>query len=166
MRVVFIDPGISGAIALIDTQTKRHEVHDIPIMVLGSKRKAPNPYALGELLTQLKPDVVGIEYVVPIGKKQTENGTFRHTGMASTGDFMYGAGVLYGVAGALGAKVEFVMPAVWKRFFHLIGKSKEASRSLAIRKFPKLSSSLARKKDDGRAEALLMALWYASCIGP
>lgn len=158
-RVVWLDPGMTGAIALIDTATKRHEVHDMPVMQLD-KRKTVNPYELRRLLASLKPDVVGIEFSIPIPKKRGKNGIIYNTGMASTGDFMYGAGVLFGAAGALDLQVEFVYPAVWKRFFGLIGKTKEASRSLAIRKFPKLASQLRRVKDDGRAEALLMGLWF------
>lgn len=162
-RIAWFDPGMTGAIALIDTKTKHAEVHDMPIMSLYS-RKTPNPYVLGELLEELKPDVVGIEWVVPMPRKRGPNGKIYNTGMASTGDFMYGAGALFGLAAALKFETTFVTPAEWKRFFKLLGKTKEASRSLALRKFPKLSSMLKRKKDEGRAEALLMAHWYAQTV--
>lgn len=158
MRIGFFDPGATGALAVLDTVTKRHSVHDIPQMVTG-KRTHPNPFELGGLLREMQLDVVGIEWVVPMSTKRGKDGVRRDLGIASTGHFMYGAGVLLGVCGALGLAVEFVTPAEWKRYFRLLGMSKEASRSLALRKFPKLASELKRKKDSDRAEALLMALW-------
>jgi crossover junction endodeoxyribonuclease RuvC len=133
----------------------------MPIMEIG-KRKTPNPYALDELLEELRPEVVGIEWVVPMSQHRGRNGVVHATGIASTGNFLYGAGVLFGVAGARGHQVEFVTPAQWKRHFNLLGKSKEASRSLALRLFPRLATYLKRKKDADRAEALLMAKWYVS----
>ena len=49
-----------------------------------------------------------------------------------------------------------VRPAIWKRTLGL-GKDKEASRLKAIQLFP--TADLRRKKDHGRAEALLLAYW-------
>ena len=37
------------------------------------------------------------------------------------------------------------------------GADKETSRAMALRLWPSLASSLARKRDEGRAEALLLA---------
>lgn len=51
------------------------------------------------------------------------------------------------------------IPAVWKRRFGLIGQDKDAARLLAIQRFPAAAFQLQRKKDNGRADALLIALW-------
>jgi crossover junction endodeoxyribonuclease RuvC len=56
---------------------------------------------------------------------------------------------------AKGYAVEDVRPNVWKRSLGLLGKDKEASRLKAMSLFP--SAGLMRKKDHGRAEALLLA---------
>lgn len=148
-----IDPGKSGAIAIDDGKRPAH-VYDMPMMVEG-KRHMPNGAALAEILREHGVNRVVIEWVVPMGSKDG-----RARGIKSTGDFLYGAGVLYGVAAAIGAEVVFVSPAKWKRAQDLIGKTKEASRSLAVRKFPKLASMLKRVKDEGRAEALLILDWF------
>lgn len=52
--------------------------------------------------------------------------------------------------------VDQVRPTVWKRALGL-GKDKEASRLKAMQLFP--SADLRRKKDQGRAEALLLAVY-------
>lgn len=51
------------------------------------------------------------------------------------------------------------IPAVWKRRFGLIGQDKDAARLLAIQRFPAAALQLQRKKDNGRADVLLIALW-------
>ena len=50
-----------------------------------------------------------------------------------------------------------VAPSVWKKHFKL-SADKEQARALAIKRFPHVD--LGKKKDAGRAEALLMALWF------
>lgn len=52
-----------------------------------------------------------------------------------------------------------VIPAVWKRRFGLIGQNKDAARLLAIKRFPAAAFQPQRKKDNGRVDALLIALW-------
>ena len=42
----------------------------------------------------------------------------------------------------------------------LIGTDKDAARLLAIKRFPSAEPQLRRKKDSGRADALLLALWH------
>jgi crossover junction endodeoxyribonuclease RuvC len=65
-------------------------------------------------------------------------------------------GIWLGVMAALRMPYTPVRPVVWKKAFSL-GKDKEASRLRAQQLFP--SADLRRKRDHGRAEALLLA-WY------
>jgi len=65
-------------------------------------------------------------------------------------------GIWLGVMAALRMPYTPVRPVVWKKAFSL-GKDKEASRLRAQQLFP--AADLRRKKDHGRAEALLLA-WY------
>lgn len=55
--------------------------------------------------------------------------------------------------------VQFVTPSVWKAKLGLLNSSKGASREKAINLFPTVASRLTRVKDDGRAEALLLAYY-------
>ena len=52
----------------------------------------------------------------------------------------------------------FVTPATWKKHFKL-SRDKGVSRGLAIQRFPQHAKLFARVKDDGRAEATLLALY-------
>ena len=53
--------------------------------------------------------------------------------------------------------VTFVSPSAWKRAVDLTLASKDASRAEAIRRWPGNADIFARVKDDGRAEAALIA---------
>jgi len=88
-------------------------------------------------------------------------------GVSSTFKFGQGVGIIHGVAGALRLPLTLVTPNQWKAFHSLRGPDKEASRALAIRKWPEHNRHLDRKKDADRAEALLIGDWYyIRCIVP
>jgi len=64
-----------------------------------------------------------------------------------------------GVLAALGIPVSMVHPQRWKKSTSLIGKEKDVARTVAIQRFPAAADQLKRKKDIGRADALLIAQW-------
>ena len=68
-------------------------------------------------------------------------------------------GVVRGVLGALGIGFIEVPPQMWKRNLRLTGLDKDAARAEAIKRFPAAAELMKRKKDVGRADALLMALY-------
>ncbi|CAI5531560.1 unnamed protein product [Closterium sp. Naga37s-1] len=83
----------------------------------------------------------------------------------------FGFGVWMGVLAASGFEVTAVTSVRWKAAIRsqapLAFTSKEDSRQLALSLFPSLATQLKRKKDHGRAEALLIAtygtnLWPSS----
>ena len=73
----------------------------------------------------------------------------------------YNFGLWRGLLAARGLKVEVVKPQAWKAAMGLAHKdsSKDASRTMARAMFPEVAAKLARKKDHGRAEALLIAAY-------
>ena len=84
-------------------------------------------------------------------------------GEGAVGAFAFGRsrGVIEGVLGALAIPVTFIAPAAWKRTIGIPpGKegAKDAARAEAIRRWPEHAALFARKKDDGRAEAALIAV--------
>ena len=80
-------------------------------------------------------------------------------GVSST--FKYGAayGALRASVAACEIPQHLVASTKWKAYFNL-DKDKEKSRALAIRLWPGVGF-FTRKKDHGRAEAALIARWYA-----
>lgn len=151
--IVGIDPGITGAIAAVDGRGRLEWVHDMPVRDAGRKARKGNEIdgaALAHLLRIHVPDIVGCT-VERVGSMPRDGGV---QGM-SLGD---SAGCIRGVLEALGIGYERVLPQVWKRGYGLIGMDKDASRACAIRLYPGCTD-LGRKRDHGRAEAILLARW-------
>lgn len=141
MRVLGVDPGaVSAAYALIDSDRGVLEVDDVPVV-----DKQVNAAEWAALVKRMKPHEALIEMV----------GAMPLQGVSSTFRFGVGTGLLRGVLLALEVPLFEATPAKWKRHFSLDSDA-EKSRALAIRLFPSCRG-LARKKDHGRAEALLMA---------
>lgn len=84
---------------------------------------------------------------------------FPKQGISSSFRFGVGYGILHGVLAALAVQRIDVSPGLWKKHFRL-GPDKEQARVLALKRFPMLALPLGRKRDAGRAEAVLMALWW------
>ena len=85
---------------------------------------------------------------------------WRKAGEGAVGAFAFGRsrGVVEGVLAAAGARSQFLTPAFWKRAVGFPpGRDKDASRAAAIQRWPARAELFARKKDDGRAEAALIA---------
>jgi crossover junction endodeoxyribonuclease RuvC len=80
-------------------------------------------------------------------------------GVASMFKFGQAVGIIYGVLMANAVPIHQVPPGTWKRHFRLTGTDKDAARALAIRLYPSVQG-LHRKRDQGRADALLMGRWF------
>ena len=83
-------------------------------------------------------------------------------GVVSMFKFGTNYGIWQGRLEALGIPFLFVTPQKWQRevFDSAVkGDRKAMSLSLARRIFPDMLEHLKRKKDDGRADALLIAEW-------
>lgn len=149
MIVMGVDPGLSGAVAFYDPEFPAWvDARDIP--VAGGEVDVD---ALVALIRGHTPSRAVIERVSSMPKQ----------GVASTFKF----GVAYGMARAAVIALEIpyalVTPTKWKRAMGL-SSDKELSRALAIRTWPG-AGCFARKKDDGRAEAALLALWGCQTNG-
>lgn len=149
--VVGIDPGLSGALAVLDGDTVL-ALEDLPTVVFSDARVKRRIDGAG-LARLLKPfaDEVFMAIVEKVAARPGEapSGAF---------SFGYSSGVIAGVLGALNIPTTTVQPAVWKKALCL-GSDKDLSRSRALELFPSQAGKLARKKDHDRAEALLLAEW-------
>ncbi len=147
-----IDIGAKGALALMDESGALLDVADMPILRDGPKSR-PNVNAplLAEIIYRWHATQAFVEYV---GARPGEG---------PTGAFSFGRskGVIEGVCAAAGLPVAFLTPPVWKRAVGIPpGKdgAKDAARSEALRRWPGQAGLFARVKDDGRAEACLIAV--------
>jgi crossover junction endodeoxyribonuclease RuvC len=151
-HVVGIDPGIAGALALVSRAGDLIEVADMPILRDGSAGRASvNAPLLADLLARWRAQEAICEFVAA------------RPGEGPTGAFSFGRcrGVIKGACAALGFPIRFVTPSNWKRVFGIPpGKkgAQDAARSEAIRRWPNHAALFARVRDDGKAEAALIAL--------
>jgi crossover junction endodeoxyribonuclease RuvC len=150
MLIVGVDPGLSGAIAFLhDGELVNCE--DLPTVEVahGDKtRKEISPALLHDRLinTDIKINHAMVEHV------------WSSPGMGVTSSFRFGQsfGCIMAVLACAGITTYLVRPAEWKRAFGL-NKDKAVSREMAIRLWPDQAHYFARAKDDGRAEASLLA---------
>jgi crossover junction endodeoxyribonuclease RuvC len=153
--IIGIDPGISGAIAAVSDGGVLLWVQDMPVRDAGKKARKQREIDGAELARILRPHVADIccAWVEEVSAMPGQG----VSSMFSLGD---SRGTIRGVLEALGISVERVAPQRWKRAYGL-DSDKEAARALAIRLYPTRSGELARKRDHGRAEAVLIARYGA-----
>ena len=142
--IVGIDCGYrTGGVALIGDD--HAEVHDLPVFDEGGVDVAE----LERLIrTFADPEHVYIE----------KQGAMPSQGVSSTFKLGYAFGQITSTVALTRVPFTLVTPATWKRSMNL-PKDKDSARRLAIQWFPQLSEKLKRKKDEHRAEALLIALY-------
>ena len=154
MIIIGIDPGISGAISIIEDK-KILEVYDTPTMIDGKKNKkqingAQVTNIIKEILNSGKEVIAVVEHVNAMPGQ----------GVTSMFNFGQSFGVIKGICAALSIPIYFVRPSKWKKHFNLIKTNKDASRTKVIEVYPEISSKLHRKKDSNRADAILIALYF------
>ena len=81
-------------------------------------------------------------------------------GVTSMFNFGQSFGILKGICSAMQLPMFFVRPAKWKKYFNLINSEKDASRTRAIEIFPYFSTQLSKKKDNNKADAILIASFF------
>ena len=155
MRIIGIDPGLSGAIAVLDDQ-KVKRIFDMPVMSEGKKNKRQLNSAL--LVSLLKENINSKEDTIIVVEQVN---TMPGQGVTSMFNFGQTFGAIKGISAALGLPIFFVRPAKWKKHFELINSSKDASRTKAIEMYPSLSGQLSKKKDVNKSDAILIARFYS-----
>lgn len=169
MIVIGIDIGLTGAVAFVD-QRGTCALADIPT-IENENGKRIDGRALGEILRRYwpagEPALALFEDVRP---RPQVNGGVRGNTMHSQGSLMRSRGTIEGVLDVLRLEHRIVQPQTWKRFYGLVGAvgegrpqaqrealKKQISIKTAIDLYPAAKTSLARKKDHNRADALLIA---------
>ena len=142
-----IDPGLTGALCLLNGAAI--DVFDVPTLQIGKKSHV-DVYALARLIDQLSTSNPTV-FLEQVGTRPGEG---------AVGAFSFGhtCGLLRGICAAHFLKIEMVTPATWKRAMKVTG-DKDECRAKAAAMWPRHSGLFARKKDDGRAEAALLAVY-------
>lgn len=146
--ILGIDIGVQGAVAVLDQSGALLEIHDMPTLQDGpAGRRAVDAPLLASIIFASHADQAFVESVNA------------RPGEGPTGAFAFGRarGVIEGTLAAAGIPITFLTPPSWKRAVGIAFGSKDASRAEAIRRWPAQAACFARVKDDGRAEAALIA---------
>jgi crossover junction endodeoxyribonuclease RuvC len=152
-----IDPGLSGAIAIISTESLK--IFDMPTMTVERNGKAKRQVSASELAEML------YLYSGRDCHAYCERvGAMAGQGVTSVFSFGRSFGMIEGILAAFKMPVTFVPPATWVKAVGR-GQGKDASRARAMELFPSDQDQFKRVKDDGRADAALIAHWGSRHAG-
>jgi crossover junction endodeoxyribonuclease RuvC len=153
MVILAIDPGVAGAFALLTDDRALPRVDDLPVHEIQHGRAAKiraelDLHGFRELLVSHVIDHVFLERVAA------------RPGQGVTSMFRFGqsSGALYGLIVGLGLPVTFARPQDWQRHAG-IGAAPDAARQRAVQLFPGLAARMARKRDQHRADAVLLGVY-------
>ena len=155
MKIIGIDPGLSGAIAVLENN-KVLSIFEMPVMNEGKKNKRQLNSA--QLVKLLNDNILKNEEICVVVEQVN---AMPGQGVTSMFNFGQTFGAIKGICAALGLPIFFVRPAKWKKHFELINSSKDSSRTKAIEMYPSLSNDLAKKKDVNKSDAILIARFYS-----
>ena len=171
-KVISIDPGLSGAIALLSDPDTVVKVWDMPVMeAIQGKGNVVNPHLLSGIIKEALDLGATTAYVESQHAMRDQS---------STAGFKQGSGygVIQGVLAYADLPINIVTPQRWKGYHELskkhvrakLGKEptnaefKDACRLMAIECFPDQSDNLKFKKYDGRADAIMLGRFAFSRI--
>jgi crossover junction endodeoxyribonuclease RuvC len=151
--IVAVDPGLSGAIAFLTGDALT--VHDMP--TLASGKDSRKEIDLAALATLLDRDDLAHAFVERVGAMPGQ-------GVTSMFRFGHAVGVIHGMLGLARVPITLVTPQSWKRAMG-VPAAKDGARARASQLMPQHAANWPRVKDDGRAEAAMIALWGARELG-
>ena len=155
MRIFGIDPGLSGAIAVLENDAVL-DIIDLPVMSEGKKNKRQlNSAQLSQYMSKNVENIHKTSVVVE------QVNAMPGQGVTSMFNFGQTFGAIKGISATLKLPIYFVRPSKWKKHFELINSSKDSSRTKAIEMYPKLSNQLAKKKDVNKSDAILIARFFS-----
>lgn len=144
-----IDPGKTGALSIVYPDGFV-ECYDVPVVKL--KGKTVPAWSNWFDVWQSALGIADVKLVV-IEDVASRPGQ----GVTSMFSFGRSLGFVHAIAAAERCSVQFVSPSTWKGKLGLLNSSKGASREKATMLYPKARGLMDRVKDDGRAEAILLA---------
>jgi len=148
--VLGVDPGRKGALALIDPDGTLIDVVDMPDATgaaLGTH--------LADFIDAHQPHTIAAAWVEKVGSRPGQ-------GHVNVFTFGAGYGVILGVLGARRIRTELLPANRWKKAMGVTA-DKRSSRDVAARRWPTEAHRFARVRDDGRAEAALLAEYGRRC---
>ena len=155
MKVLGVDPGVHGGLAILEIMDgaapQLLEAIDIPTVGAKAKERV-DVLALRTWVMARQPQHAFVERAQAMPRQGSSSG------------FKYGraTGAIEAVIACCEVATTIIEPAVWKKAHHLRGGDKEGARQPALQLFPSAHALLARKRDHNKGEAALVALYGAA----
>lgn len=161
-RVVGIDPGASGALVLLSPEARVLAVEDMPTFSVKVGRANKTRVSAAQLAGALRhwDAEHGVDLIVC-----EEVHAMPGQGVSSMFAFGEALGVVKGVCAALGLPLHMVAPQEWQKATRTRG-GKDGARARASELWPGSAHYFKRVKDDGRADAALIACYGQQTIRP
>ena len=171
MVVIGIDPGIDGAMAVVDTNgefaTGFLDMPTVTRVVSKKKRRSIEPKQLYIEVERLVRGAGKAGYKIQFVMEQLNSGG---KGAMANWSLGYSCGMIRGIIGAVDHTPVFVTPTMWKRHHGLLmpNTSDIDKKRAALGKARELygTESLSLAKHHNRADAVLMARWFIDTQTP
>lgn len=152
MATIGIDPGLDGAVVVLGGQLDSIALLDTPTLTVKSAKGNRREYHLVKMAGFLRPyAATSVAYIENVHAMPGQ-------GVRSMFTMGLGVGAWMGILAALEIPVTRVSPQRWKGvMLDGMGHDKDAGRLRAMQLRPADASWFERKKDDGRADAYLIA---------
>lgn len=155
--VLGVDPGVSGGYAVLTSHLEILHAGSLPTITTKKNGKTSTTLdgvALAKAFTEFPITHAFVEHVSSRPRQQGQFG------------FGLSTGIIHGVLYATDIPFQTLAPAVWKAGYNIKRgqdetkrDKKNEAREIAARIFPGHAKSFARVKDDGVAEAVLIAAY-------
>ncbi|HDZ27765.1 hypothetical protein LCGC14_1355210 [marine sediment metagenome] len=147
MYTIGVDNGFSGAIAIL-REKNPVVLMDMPVLKVGKTKLELDENTIRDYFSRWQVKHVFIEKAQVMPKQ----------GISSSGRYMMSYGIIRGICVGLRLPYTLIAPQTWKKaMLKDMPKGKEASIFRAKQLYPELD--FPRKKDHGKADALLIALY-------
>jgi crossover junction endodeoxyribonuclease RuvC len=151
--ILGIDPGLSGGFALVGATGTLYQAYPTPVTKKGE-------LDLREIVSRLADQNISHAYVEFVTSRPRQAGQFQ---------FGINTGAIHGILAALDIPMTLVTSAKWKSQYGIkrqhdetYAEKKTEARQIAMQRFPEHAHLFKRVKDDGPAEAALIALYGLS----
>lgn len=156
-RVLGIDPGLSGGWSVLADDGQIIDAGNFPTRIVKKNGKQSTQLDGRALASQLYSMGATDAFVEVVSSRPRQAGQFQ---------FGVNCGLVHGILHAHGTPFEMVAPASWKAVYGIKRMEDETkrdkkneARQIASDLYPKHADKFARVKDDGVAEATLIALY-------
>ncbi len=126
-----------------------HSVYDLPLTLFMGRKQIDGKHFADVIRSVNRPFGIRFAIIEDVNAMPKQ-------GVVSMFRFGYNAGILLGVLQTLDIEILRVKPSAWKSALGL-SSNKADSLALACKTFPNYKDYFQRAKDDGRAEAALLA---------